>query len=93
MFFFFFALQCTHTIYDGKLPTAVQYRGENTLTRVTFKNEDVLEIIRSLNVNKAHGHDDISIILLKICDAEVMKLSLLFKDCAQCGVFPNLCKK
>ena len=34
-----------------------------------------------LNVNKAHGHDDISITMLKICDSELTEpLSIIFKN-------------
>ena len=35
------------------------------LNSISFEKEDILKIIRNLNVNKAHGHDDISIRMLK----------------------------
>ena len=57
----FFALQCTPIINYSKLKSAVQYRRENRLTRATFEEEDILKISRSLDVYKAHGHDDISV--------------------------------
>ena len=45
-----------------------------------FEKEDMLKIIRDLNVIKAHGHDDISIRMLKICDPEAVEpLSLFIK--------------
>ena len=60
------------------------YRTENRLSTISFKDEDVLKIIKSLNINKAHDYDDISIRLLQICGAEVVKpLSLIFKNCIQ----------
>ena len=31
------------------------------LNSISFEKEDILKIIRNLNVNKANGHDDISI--------------------------------
>ena len=50
--------------------------------------------MQSRNVNKAHNHDDISIRLLKIYAAEVVKkFSLICKNCALWGMFPNLWKK
>ena len=50
-------------------------------------------MIRNLNVNKAHGHDDISIRMLKICDSVVTEpLSILFKNCINCKIFPNVWK-
>ena len=60
------------------------YRTENRLSSINFRDEDVLKIIKSLNKNKAHSHDDNSIRLLQICGAEVMiTLSLSFKNCIQ----------
>ena len=39
------------------------------------------KIIRNLNVHKAHGHDDISIKMIKICDKSISKLLILsFKN-------------
>ena len=39
----------------------------------------ILKIIRNLNVSKAHGHDDISITMLKIYDSVITEpLSLIF---------------
>ena len=50
--------------------------------------------IRWVNVNKAQGHDDIYIRLLKICYAEVLKpLSLTLKNYIQNGIFLNWEKK
>ena len=69
-------------------------RTKNRLSKISFKDEDVLMIIQSLNVNEAHNHDDISIRLLQICGAEVVKnLSLICKNYALRGMFPNLWKK
>ena len=38
------------------------------LTSLDFKEVEVLKIIRSLNISKAHGYDDISIRMIKIYD-------------------------
>ena len=79
---------------DSILPSTIMYRRENRLSTISFTDEDVLMIIKSLTINKSHGHDDISIRLLQICGAEVVKpLSLIFKKCIQYGIFPNMCKK
>ena len=51
-------------------------------------------IIRSLDSNKAHGCDDVSISKLKICDeAIVLHLKLIHNNCLEKGVYPNLWKK
>ena len=62
----FFASQCMPIVNDSILPSTIMYRAENRLSTISFKDEDVLKIIKSLNTNKAHGHDDISIRLLQI---------------------------
>ena len=70
------------------------YRTENRLSVISFKDEDILKIIKLLNVNKAYGHNNISIKLLQICAAEVVKtLSLISKGFIQYGLFSNLWKK
>ena len=70
------------------------YRTENRLSAISFKDEDILKIIKLLNVNKAYGHNNISIKLLQICAAEVVKtLSLISKGFIQYGIFSNLWKK
>ena len=54
----------------------------------------LLKLIQVLNSTKAHGHDGISIRMLKLCGPSVIKsLSLLFNNCLRDGVFPNGWKK
>ena len=38
-----------------------------------FSNDEILKLIRSLNVHKAHGHDDISIRMIKIYEKSLVK--------------------
>ena len=35
---------------------------------IDFNEDDVLKVIRALNIHKTHGHDDISIRMIKTCD-------------------------
>ena len=56
----FFASKCMSIVNDSILPSIIMYRTENRLSTISFK-DDVLKIIKSLNINKAHGHDAISI--------------------------------
>ena len=79
-------------VNDSILPSTIIYRTENRLSTISFKDEDVLKIIKSLNINKAHFNDDISIRLLEICGAEVVKpLSLIFRIVFSMEYFQN-CK-
>ena len=53
-----------------------------------------MELIRSLDSNKAHGCDDVSIAMLKICDeAIVLPLQIIYTNCLEKGVYPNLWKR
>ena len=54
----------------------------------------ILKIIRSSNPNKAHGLDDISIRMIKLCvDALLLPLKLIFENCLNQDLFPKMWKK
>ena len=43
---------------------------------------------------KAHGHDEISIRMLKICNLAIIKpLSIIFRNCINHSMFPDSWKK
>ena len=66
----------------------------NRPTSIIFNDESILKIIRALDVNKAHGHDDISIRMIKLCDKSIIPaISLIYKNCINSGIFPNIWKK
>ena len=57
------------------------FKTNKRLFALNIKKDDVLKIIRKLNVNKGHGHDDISIRMLKICDSVITEpLNIIFKN-------------
>ena len=56
--------------------------------------EQVSNIIKKLDPNKAHGHDKISIRMLKLCgDSINSPLATIFKNCLNERIFPNDWKK
>ena len=60
---------------------------------LVFDDHDIIKIIRALNI-KAHGHDDISMRMIKIHDSALLKLlSILFNNCISAGTFPSIWKK
>ena len=90
----FFAFQCTPISNDSALPNLSNSVSNVSLSSIHFEDQDILKIIRSLNYNKAHGYDDTSMRLLKICDSSIVRpLSITFKNCLQTGTFPNNWKK
>ena len=38
-----------------------------------FNDNDITKLIRKLDTNKAHGHGNISIRLIKLCDSAIVK--------------------
>ena len=60
----------------------------NRLSSVRFCQDDITKIIQKLDQNKAHGHYNIIIHILKICGSSIYKyLELVFKQCIETGVF------
>ena len=51
-------------------------------------------MIKILDSNKSHGHDNISVRMLKICGVSVCKpLEIIFRTCLNHGKFPEEWKK
>ena len=88
----FFASQCTPISNNSVLPSRKSFL-RLIKGYTNSKEDDILKIIRKLNVNKAHGNDDISIRMLKICDSVLTEpLSIIFNNCIDHGVFPDTWK-
>ena len=76
-----FVDQCTPLKNNSVLPTKQLFLTQARLGTLDFNEGEILKIIRVLNINIAHGHDDISIRMIKICDESLLKpLSILFKN-------------
>ena len=76
------------------MPFEVIKKTDNSLYSVRFPTEDILQIIKNLHSNKAHGHDEISIRMLKICGSSVCRpLQIIYKSCLDRGKFPQEWKK
>ena len=89
-----FASKCTPLSNCSSLPSSLDLETEARLTSINFSDNDILKIIRSLDINKAHGHDDISVRMVKICDDSIKKpLSIIYKNCIKTGIYPNAWKK
>ena len=65
-----------------------------TISAVDFEDQDVLKIIRALDINKARDHDNISTRMIKIFDSSIVKpLSIIFRNCLKPGIFPDNWKR
>ena len=64
------------------------------ISSIKFENKDIINVIKALDPCKAHGYDDISIRMLKICNSNIVKpLTILFKNYISQGKFPDNWKK
>ena len=54
------------------------FKTNSRISSLLFENDDILTLTRS-NIQKAHGLDNISVCMIKICDSVLVKpLSLVF---------------
>ena len=78
---------------DSKRPLNQIYLTQSKLVSLDFNEDEVLKIIRSLNIHKAHGYDDICIRMIKIFDKSLLKPSIiLFKNSTKSSHYPDIWK-
>ena len=81
-------------IKNSILSSELKLLTKHTLTFCDFSETDILSIINSQDSNKPHGHDMISIRMLKLCgDAICRPLSIIFETCLNTDKFPSEWKK
>ena len=89
----YFILRCTTIDTGSEAPHDLQ-ADFSQLAEFSISDEKILTIIRNLNPNKAHGWNEISVRMIKMCDASLVKpLRLIFKNCLSQGIFPEVWKR
>ena len=84
--------QCKPNINDSSLPIFTQITCSN-LDTIAISQQSILDIIKSLNVNKAHGPDNISGRMIQLCgDKITLPLSIIFVNITNTGIFPTMWK-
>ena len=90
----FFAEQCTPLKNDSKIPINQIFLTQSRLSSLDFNEDEILKIIRALNIHKAHDHDDISIRMIKMCDKSLIKpLTILFQNSTKSSCYPVIWKR
>ena len=90
----FFAQQCTPLENSSVLPVNQKFLTQSRLNFIDINENEVLNIIRALNIHKAHGYDDISIIMMKMCDKSLLKpLTLLLENSIKSSCYPDIWKR
>ena len=80
----FFSQQCTTIIINSSIPKNTAFETENRLSAFEFSISDIIKVIRAFYLSKAHGHDEISIHIIKSCASSISKtLHIIFKNCLE----------
>ena len=89
----FFASIAT-TIKNSSILPLFSYRTNVRITSFHFTEEDISLIIKKLDPAKAHGCDNISIVMIKICgESCTIPLRIIFGWSLKEGKFPEILKK
>ena len=81
LFLLFTTNQYTLVSNNSLLPSKFTYMTEERTQSITFSESEVIKIIRALDVNKAHDHDNISVRMTKLCINSVgYLLTLIFEN-------------
>ena len=94
LWFSYFSEQCTLLKYISTLPNTCSKHTNNILSTIIFLKADIYKIVKILYTNKAHGHDMISIHMIKLFGISICKtLEIIFQNCLRSGKFPLEWKK
>ena len=78
----YFNKQCTIIDNNSSVPANISFETKERLSTFEICSGDIVKIIRSLNPSKVHGHNEISIRMIRICTSSISKpLAILFKNC------------
>ena len=89
IFNIFFSSQCTQLSDDSELPTLRFGTNSRISSLVTTFNE-IRDIIAGLNTKKAHGPDNISVNMLKLCGEHIcVPLKIIFDNILETGIIPD----
>ena len=89
-----FAKQCSIIDNGSEIPSFLHPKTHKSSSNITFTEKHIEKVIQSLDSNKAHGHDMISIRMLKICGKSIIKpLLIIYKKCLEKGCFSSEWKK
>ena len=84
----FFVYQCRILNNSNVLPP-LSYVTNSRLDTMVIDLYSIKSILDSLNPNKPHGWDNISVKMIKLCgDVIAIPLEIIFKNCIEQSVYP-----
>ena len=89
-----FSKQYSPLINNRKIPSEYSRKSNESLSSITFEINNIEKIMKSLDRSKSHGHNMLSIGMLKLCGESIYKtLNLVFKSCLGTDQCPSDWKK
>ena len=87
-----FASQCTPFVYNSSLPMFSLFT-DHSLSTFNVTDDEIKDLL-GINVNKAHGPDNISAKTIHLCGTSlILPLKIIFSSIIRTGIFPACWKK
>ena len=92
VFNFFFVKQCSPIPTSSVLPGKISYMTKDRIKTLCFCKSDVIKLVKASDVSKAHGHDGISVKMIKICaDSIAHPITLISQNSLAAGMCVCMC--
>ena len=89
----YFSLQCTPFMNNSVLPT-MTFRTNSKINSFEITLNEISDIITGLDINKAHGPDNISVNMIQLCGQHLcIPLKVIFENILKTGIFPDQWKE
>ena len=86
----FFVKQLTTISNNSTVTVSIHFETRERPSSLEFCVDAIVKIIRSLDQHKAHGYDEISIRMIKLCSSSISKpLHVIFRNCLEIELFPK----
>ena len=74
---------------NSTIPENMTFETEERLSTFKICSDDIVKFIRTLILNKAHGHDDMSFRTKKTCFSDFKPQAILFRNCFENECLPK----
>ena len=89
----YFSSQCKPLLNNSNLPEFT-YLTNHRLSSIPISNDDILSIVRGLDVKKSSGPDGISAKMISLCDDSIIyPLKIIFSNILETGNYPESWKE
>ena len=79
---------------NNSILPAMTFRTNSKINSFEITLNEISDIIIGLDINKAHGPDNISVNMIKLCGQLLcIPLKVIFENILKNGIFPDQCKE